>query len=253
MDIRETLEHLGFSNKEILVYLAILELGESILSQVSIKAGLPRSTVLHVLESLKSKGVVEIAKKTTGHLFTPKPPRALLTILRSQELKIHDQLAAVEKVMPELNRIYSSSPFFPKVRIFQGRKEIRDIYEEVLESPIEETLTIGDPSAILNAVGEDYFNKWIIRRVKKGIRNLGIRSKELEDTNTPFSAKEGFLRKARLAPKEFESPVHVMIFGFNVAIITTSRENIGIVITSKDFAIMVKSCFKELWKHSKPI
>ncbi len=44
LDLQKTLEFVGFSNKEVLVYLALLQLGKGTVTQISKKAGINRPT-----------------------------------------------------------------------------------------------------------------------------------------------------------------------------------------------------------------
>ena len=53
----EPLKDLGLSDKEIIVYLAGLEIGLSSVSGYSEKANLPRTTTYDLLKSLKEKGL----------------------------------------------------------------------------------------------------------------------------------------------------------------------------------------------------
>ena len=63
LDLKKTLEFIGFSEKEVLVYLALLELGKGTVTQISRKAGINRPTGYHVLNSLALKELVKISGK----------------------------------------------------------------------------------------------------------------------------------------------------------------------------------------------
>ena len=251
MAIKSYLKAIGLEEKEIKTYITSLELKEASLAQISKKVSLPRSTVQYLLGKLKKRGLLEIVAKDTKHLYIANPPREVLTLLKNKQNKLNEQILKFEESLPELNQIYSTSLFQPRTRFFQG-EEIRKIYEEILDSPIDETLFIGSMEKTADAVGKKYLQNWMKRRAQLKIKTKAIRTRSGEMPDPIISAsRQGLLRTMRLAPEGFESPSHIIIYGDNVAIITTSNENFGLVITSREYAITMKNIFKEVWKNSK--
>ena len=71
ISLKKSLGFIGFSEKEVLVYLALLELGKGTVTVISKKAGINRPTGYHVLSSLEAKALV----KASGNKNTlPNPP-----------------------------------------------------------------------------------------------------------------------------------------------------------------------------------
>lgn len=251
MEIEKYLEVLGLSNKEIGVYLANLELGETSIMSVVKKADLPRTTVYHILEKLRDRGLIEILETRTRRIYIPHQPRKILTLLEQKQNKLKEDIKTFSQTLPELVRLYDFSPYLPKIRIFKG-KEVKQIYEEILELPIDETLYVSELTRFEEMVDRKYFRGWIKRRVAKGIKARGILVKSEEVTDEPtYKAGKKYLRTIRYAPKGFKCPGSFSINGDNVSFITTAKEEIGFVITSRDFATFIKSWFRELWKVSK--
>ncbi len=249
MDIQEFLRQLGLEKKEAVVYLAALEVGESALTPVASRAGLPAMTTKYILEKLHDKGFVTAVKKNARYLYIPQSPAQLLSVFRRRREQIDHDIKRFEESLPELNRHLSFGMFAPKVRFF-GHQEIRKIYEEILEKPVDEILWIGDLEKIEGAVGAEYLKSWIRRRTMKKIKTRVIRVPAGEVDDTIYNSKTGFLRQIRHASDGFASPSHIIIYGDDVAIITTKKEAFGAVITSREFATTMKSCFREVWKNS---
>lgn len=249
MDMRAFLRQLGLEDKEVAVYLAALEVGESALVPIATRAGLPAMTTKYILEKLTIKGFVTAVKKNTRFLYIPQSPAQLLSILRRRREEVDRNIKHFEESLPELNRHLSFGMFAPKVRFF-GHQEIRTIYEEILKEPIDEILWIGDVEKIESVVGPDYLRNWIRRRIAKKIKTRVIRVREGEVDDAVYNSKSGFLRQIRHTPDGFGSPSHIIIYGDNVAIITTRKEAFGAVITSREFATTMKSCFREVWQNS---
>lgn len=250
MNIIEQLKQLELNDQEIGVYLICLEFGESTLAQIVVKQGSARSTIKYILEKLDKRGLIEIIQKNRSHIYMANPPRTILKLLKNKQAMLNQQINTFEAILPQLNQVYSSSARVPVVRFFSGH-EIRKIYEEILASPIEETLFIGEMDKTAEVVGLNYLKKWMQRRSNLHIKTRAIRvqSGEVKDTVINSQSKS-FLRSVRLAPKNFESPNHIIIYGSNVASISTIKEGFGFVVTSKDYATTMKNLFTEVWKNS---
>ena len=74
ISLQKSLEFIGFSEKEVLVYLALLELGKGTVTQISKKAGINRPTAYHVLSSLESKDVVKASGKEPKQEYVAESP-----------------------------------------------------------------------------------------------------------------------------------------------------------------------------------
>jgi len=252
MEIKEFLRQFGLTDKELKVYLALLEIGESALLPIARRAEMPAMSVKYILEKLRDRDFLTIVKKNTRYLYIPYSTQKLLSILRKKRETIDQEITRFEEALPELNRHLSFGVFAPKVRFF-GHYEIRKIYEEILEAPIDEILWIGDVEKIRSVVGNDYLKQWIRRRIAKNIKTRVIRVPEGEVDDPVYNTKDGFMRHIYHSPKGFESPSHIIIYGDNTAIISTQKEGFGVVITSREYATTMKSCFRELLKNSKKI
>lgn len=252
MNIEQQLEALELKPQETKIYLKCLEKGESKLSQICKELKMARSTVKYSLEKLQKQGLLNIVQKNSSQLYVALPPKNIISTLRSRKEKIDEQIENVQDFLPQLNQIYSSSSHEPKMRYFKD-KEIKMIYEEILDSPIDETLFIGEMDKTAEIVGLNYLKSWMKRRseLKIKTRAIRVRKGELLDSVISSDSKK-YLRSVRLAPENFESPNHIIIYGNNVATISTTKENFGFVITSKEYATTMKNLFKEVWKNSSP-
>ncbi|OGF20302.1 hypothetical protein A2Y83_02925 [Candidatus Falkowbacteria bacterium RBG_13_39_14] len=54
---------LGFNEKEAKIYLAALELGETVIQRISKKSGVNRTSAYHVIARLKEKGLMRTITK----------------------------------------------------------------------------------------------------------------------------------------------------------------------------------------------
>ncbi|MBI2045456.1 helix-turn-helix domain-containing protein, partial [Candidatus Pacearchaeota archaeon] len=58
MDIEKSLKEYGLSENEVKIYLTLIKAGESTVQIIAKNAGLPRTTVYHILDKLLDKSLV---------------------------------------------------------------------------------------------------------------------------------------------------------------------------------------------------
>ncbi|RLG88324.1 MAG: hypothetical protein DRO15_03090 [Thermoprotei archaeon] len=104
-EILEFLEFIGLKGYEGKAYLALLSLGEATAPKISSKAGIPLPRIYDVLESLASKGLVEV-KAGRPRIYKAVPPYIALNYYVRKY--IEDILALNKRVIEELNRLYGS-------------------------------------------------------------------------------------------------------------------------------------------------
>ena len=108
-----TLEKIGLVKHEAQVYLASLALGPSTVLKIAKEAGLPRTTVYSIIESLKKKGLIFIEEKGFKKLHAPQRPDQLEMVLeqRKQEFK---------NMLPEFSALYNLHAGESLIQYFEG-------------------------------------------------------------------------------------------------------------------------------------
>ena len=84
LDLQKSLEFIGFSEKEVLVYLALLELGKGTVTQISRKAGINRPTGYHILASLEAKELVKVSGKEPKQEYVAESPDQIEKLLNKK-------------------------------------------------------------------------------------------------------------------------------------------------------------------------
>src|SRR3990167_5418940 len=100
--IKELLKNSGFLDKEIAIYLTILELGRGTVAEISRKAGINRSTGYVILDSLAGKNLVSISGKEPKQEYVALSPSNLVEYLNRsiQTKKAHRKCK--RDILPEL-------------------------------------------------------------------------------------------------------------------------------------------------------
>jgi sugar-specific transcriptional regulator TrmB len=110
--LQNTLQHLGYSEKEARIYLALLELGTSPASTIARFIGENRVTTYSVLKVLVKRGLILESKKNTIQVYTALSP----DILIEQERSKYETL---ESSLPELLSLMNQHSTRPKVTSYE--------------------------------------------------------------------------------------------------------------------------------------
>jgi sugar-specific transcriptional regulator TrmB len=234
-------ENIGLSKNETKIYLALLELGPSLMGQICGKTKIHRRNVYDSMEMLKDKGFVSSTIINNRNVFEAVDPKRILDILDERKM-------AVEKLLPQLMNRQNTKKSI--VKVYLGTAGRKVIFEDKL-SYVEEQYVLGahTPSNKIS----NYLENYHLRRIKKKIPLKMIFSTEDRETAKRFS-KYKFI-KVKLLPKGFGSPIAINIYGDKTAILLGSNnlEQVSILIEDKDLANDFKNYFAVLWKLAKSL
>lgn len=155
-----------------------------------------------------------------------------------------------KKILPELISIENSNETKPKIRFYEGIDGIKQVYAETLNiAQGEEILSIATAVEIY-AYLENWVPKLVAKRVKKGIKMRAI----VEDSELAHKHKandKAELRATRLVPSDkFPFKNEINIFG-NKVMIASYRDQMGIIIESKDVADTQRAFFELAWEGAE--
>ncbi len=244
MHIQSILKSFGLSDKEVAVYLALVELGPSPVRTVAVKAAVNRGTTYDILKSLLKEGLVSYFNKATKQYFVAEPPEKLLTALEHKEKNIAELKTTINKNLPELQALYEREGNTPQVRLYEGASGVRQILEDVLvtmQSQKEKTYYVYSSSTLRSNVYEampDFSKKRISKKIKVHTIALG-----------PGGQLMGLdERKWIPESKELQATYEIM-YGGKVAHISLNlgNEPTGVVIENADIYRTQKMIFEFNW------
>lgn len=130
MSNQETLKLIGFSDKEIKVYLTLLKNGRSTPATLAKLCKITRPTVYNIAKSLVAKGVIaeDLGGKTL--YFSPLPPENLNKIVEKPQRELEEKNELVKKAIAELSLITSQKEYpVPKIRFVEEDQLADFLYE----------------------------------------------------------------------------------------------------------------------------
>lgn len=247
--IKETLEELGFSDKEADVYLATTKLDQATASSLAKETGIIRTTVYDILEGLMQKGLISKVKKSGKTYYYSLSPDKLVDYLEREKRefsrKVDLQKEKVSKIIPKLISIQNlHSVNKPKVRFYEGEKGMREAYEDSLQADgiIRAYANVEEMHKGL----PNFFPEYYKRRAEANIHIRAI----LPQNEVSFdrTAKDGVeMRTTKFLPeKNMTFTPEINVYN-NKVLIASWKESMAIVIESKELADFHKLVYDLLW------
>lgn len=120
MKIEEILEKLGFSEKEIQVYLAIVKLEKATPAELARITKIGRPTVYNVVKNLLSKGAIAEDKADAVLHLVALPPEGLRASIERSKVELQKQEELVDCAIQELLLVSSGKTYpVPKLRFIE--------------------------------------------------------------------------------------------------------------------------------------
>jgi len=233
----DQLMKMGFSQEEGRVYLAALELGETSVARIANKAKIERTTAYAHIEALKRRGLISISKQGKKTVYTAENPKKLRNEL-DEKWKLLDGL------LPELLSITNAIDNKPKVRFFDSKEGIYDIYRETLEYPDSRMrMWMSSPWYEDEKFWYDYY---LPARLEKKIHLSAIVPKNEE--SIPFVKEDNTsLRETRMT-ESHNITADIVLYGLRHVAIISYDESTALVIESKKLFETLRMIFEAHWQ-----
>src|SRR3989338_2446517 len=103
--IQDALRKLDLDDKEIALYLRLLQLGPNRASTLAYQLGLPRTTVQNILNRLEKEDIVYVSYEKNVNVYTPTYPSELIELLEVRKRRMSLEFTQTEKdlksIMPQ--------------------------------------------------------------------------------------------------------------------------------------------------------
>ena len=242
--LQNTLRENGFSDKEAVVYLSMLELGEATPAEIARHSGQKRPTTYLLLEQLRARGIVSSVTRDRKLLFRAIHPDNLIE-------RRYQQFSKLRGVAGDLATLVGESELKPQTSVFEGVDGLIHMMEDTLLAKNKEILFWAD-MRLVTEVFREYWQTYIQKRVERGIWARGIVSDNRE--GRVFQARgKAELREAYLISRaHFPLENEINIYDDKVAIIS-HEDLVGVVIHNRRIAATQRSIFKLCFAAAKTL
>lgn len=242
------LEEIGLTKGEIVVYLALLKIGETTTGNIIEEAQISSGKIYEILDKLIRKGLVSyIIKEKTKH-FTASSPNRILDFMSEKEKELKRKEEELRKELPFLLDLQKAKKTDYETNLFKGFKGIRTAIFEALENltPEDEVLAMG----IISSKSETYnilWQGWHKKRIQRRIICKAIFS----DKDTEYYKAFKKMKYIEIKVLDGITPSAIDIMGDKVLIFTYGEEPSCLSINNKEIAKSFTTFFKTMWKIAK--
>lgn len=242
MQYTKTLQKIGLSERESLVYIDLLENGASTISDIARRTALHRPSIYQTLPLLEESGLVSKGPKGKRTYYGAESPEKLKKIMENLSQGFMATIA-------DLEEMYEQKEKKPTIKVLTGKKGIQSVFYDTIE-----TLKKGDTyyrySARTNLEKtRDYLPSDYRELVAaKQIQRCVITSERQAKTKRPRLEREIVTIPKRF--DLFEDNVSKIIYGDKVAMIDYNTEMV-LIIENPLLAHFEEKIFKFLFRFLK--
>lgn len=244
----DKLKELGFTDGEIKVYLALLQLGVATKGPIAKAAAVSESKIYEILERLKNKGMLSFVQKKRGSRevmhYKPANPILLRDFLDKKREKVQQEEQLLNSILPILQQQMKEKKEEYSAVIYEGFKGIQTNNKEVLEliTRNDEWVAMGTRSSKAKEFNILWI-KWLQERAKKA----GNARVLFVDKGTWYYNQLKKIKKTQVGYLKGIAPASVAITRNRVMIFNYGEHPSCLAITNDDIARSFKSFFNGLW------
>lgn len=243
MDIKlsQSLQEIGFTEKEALVYLALMELGSGTVTDIAQRAKLKRSIIYIILEGLIKRSYVSELPDTKINRYVAAEPTKILNDLKNKTTDF-------KNLLPSLLAIYNKTTWKPKINYFEGKEGLISVFRQTESA--KEAYYITNIKGVAEHLPAEV-ERWIDFFQNKSPRTYKCQQ-ILTDTkiDREFAKKsQGESVKFKFLPKDSTLDMDISLFDNKVALTSLKDHLFIVVIESKALYNSMKTVFDLLWQQ----
>jgi len=247
METIPLLKKFGLNEKEIKVYLALLEYGPLSVRKLAQISGVNRGTTYDILKALKDLSLVSYYHKETKQIFVAEDPKNLVNALEEKEQILLEVKKDIQGILPSLQSVYKKSGGKPVVKFYEGLKAMKTVLQDVLdvtEKSKEKTYYIFSSLNIRPYLHQAWPN-FTKERVKRGIHVHAIALGH-GGTKAPLAIRKSLTNQEG-------SPTYFLMYEGKVAMISVNKDHelMGLIVEDEAMFESQLQIFKYLWKTLK--
>lgn len=236
-NLSNILEGIWLTENEAKIYLALLELWKSWVTEISKKSGIKRTTIYSYINPLLEKNFIKRSIYWKRTFFTAEKPS---NIVQGFEEK---KKAFLEKI-PLLELMYKEKSPNPHLEFYEWKIQIKDIYKKIEKSG-EKVLAFFSPEKFNALIWEQFEEELSLLSTKNWtttknlLKHDSFWKNHIKNPHTSSNSK--------LLPKDFEIEVDINIVK-NTTILFSYEPIQAVVIKNKAFADFLRNLHNYFWR-----
>jgi len=244
MEIPHIFRQLGFSDKEIKVYLALLSSGTSSVRKIAKDTDLNRGPVYEALKSLRETGLVAVYQKHKKPYFLAEDPEKLIEVVERREQGIIALKRQVNELLPELKSLHAHGDDRPSVKYYEGMKGLGIVLKDIIA-----TMTELGGEREYRAFSAPVLREYICRNFPNFTKERIARQIRGRVLVVGRGSEEWPLIEQRCIQTEASVPTYTYIYGPKVAFISLDENEspVGVIVEDARVAETQRIIFENAW------
>lgn len=244
---KNILKKLGLSEKELTIYLKLLETGPSSVRNLAEICKINRGSTYESLKELQLKGLVSYYNDATKQKFAAENPRQLQSLLAEESERIKALEDELSPLISELKALRYNADNQPISRLYEGEQGIRNILNDLLN-----TLEHSNEKEYYVYSAKDASND-----IKKAFPNFNDERKKrniyVKAISLAKGGKTNGLDERKWLGTNDHSATFIIIYQDKCAFISRdkNKQSVGILVENQMIYHTQKIIFQKLWQSLK--
>jgi sugar-specific transcriptional regulator TrmB len=251
---KSLLSALGLNEKEIDIYLFLINERVQSVKQIADSTRINRTTTYRYLESLREKGLVHWIIAERGLKVEVTQSEALQLLLDAKKKELEKISSQLPNYIRQLDLQKPVEKLDTQIRYYKGQKGIQQLFWDSLQA--KETTRSYAPLR-----RRDFINPEFENQLEEEWANRGLKDKVITNENRMNYIKSNLLPiyketlNVRIIPsKKFYITNDIIVYNNILAIASFEKNNlVGVEIENAEIAKTQKSIFDLVWNIAKPI
>lgn len=239
--IKKFLIDIGLSEKESLVYLALLPVDSASVIELAESTGINRTTLYPILEDLITKKIVTEVTEGKKVRFQAEPPERFETYINNRRNQLEEQNRILSDIIPQMKAVSRKTGEKPIVKVYDGHdgalEAVNDYYEFIDDS--EQSYVVYSRDLIEETFSPRELDKLKNKRITKNIVTNAIYTKNDGDYQSQLEGG-----RIKIDGNKYPILCDIAVYGDRVRFITLKRAVSAILIKNKDIAETMESILR---------
>lgn len=244
--MEDALLELGLNDKEVTIYLLLLQKPHQTAQQIAEQTDIKRTNVYRILDNLLAKGLIA-PEETPIRKFSVTDPRSLHTILKEQQQQLKKAASVLISSMPTFRSQFSLSLDKPGVVSTAGIEGFEQLLKDMVHSQTEVLLVASNDQPTDEAVLRRFQNLLLERKANSvRTRALFHNGQHRKHIRAKFSERGFDVKFIGQSPFKGE----IIIYEDNVAFTVYDPSLITTIVTNPYIASTMHLLFEEVWSKA---
>lgn len=240
---RETLEELGLTPNEAKIYLALLELGQTGVPEISVKSGVHKRNIYDTIPRMLQKGIIYQIADSKENLYAAVEPNKLEDLIWEKQSKL-------KSILPALNKQFKKTATGEAVYIYKGAEGFKNYLRDIIKVG-EDVYFIGAKGGWFDRDLQTFIKKFLKEAKEKKIKYYHIFDHEVKTLGKDILPPLG--RPYKFLPAKYSTTGAIDIFGDHIVTFSgltlkdITDDATLVVIKNRELADCYRTWFKFMW------